>query len=109
MVRPNARARQRGRKINVIVRGRMTGAQGRPCGGRLKIGTRFAGNRRVTRVARMKSNCRYATRYSFSTGRLPRRLRPRSKTLILRVAVRFQGNARLASDVSPTARAKVRR
>jgi len=57
----------------------------------------------------VKSNCRYATRYSFPTRRLPRRLRPRRKTLILRVAVRFQGNAGLQTDVSPTARAKVRR
>jgi hypothetical protein len=87
----------------------MIGTRGRACAGRIKIGTRFAVSRRVTRLGRMGSNCRYSKRYAFPTRRLPPRLRPRDKTLILGVAVRFQGNDVLRSDVSPTRRAKVRR
>ena len=109
MVRPGGSARQSGRRIVTSVRGRMIGTRGRACGGRVKIGVRFAGNRRVTRTARMRSNCRYAARISFPVRRLPRSLRPRRKTLILRIAARFQGNAGLRTDLSPTKRMKVRR
>lgn len=109
MVRPGGSARQSGAKIVVGVRGRLVGTQGRPCAGRVKVGVRFADNRRVTRVARMGSNCRYSVRVSFPVRRLPRSLRPRSRTLLLRVAARFQGNAGLQTDVSPTRRIKVTR
>jgi len=87
----------------------MIGTRGRACGGRVKIGVRFAGNRRVTRTARMTSKCRYTARIAYPLRRLPRALRPRRKTLILRVAARFQGNAGLRTDLSPTKRIKVRR
>jgi dipeptidyl aminopeptidase/acylaminoacyl peptidase len=109
LFRPRGSARQSGRKIVVRVRGRMGGNQGRSCAGRLKMGIRFGKSRRVTRVARMGANCRYAKRVVFPVRRLPRASRARNKPVILRVAVRFQGNARLLSDVSPTRRIKVRR
>jgi len=75
----------------------------------VKIGVRFARNRRVVRGARMGRNCRYTKRISFPVRRLPRALRARGKTLTVRVAVRFQGNAALLPDVSKTRRMKVRR
>ena len=109
MVRPRGLAKQSGRKIVISVRGRMIGTRGRSCTGRVKIGVRFARNRRVTRTARMRSNCRYSVRISFPVRRLPRSLRSRSKTLIVQVAARFQGNAGLRPDLSPTKRMKVRR
>jgi hypothetical protein len=87
----------------------MGGNQGRSCAGRLKMGIRFAKSRRVTRVARIGANCRYAKRLAFPVRRLPRASRARNKPVILRVAVRFQGNAGLLTDVSPTRRIKVRR
>jgi len=109
MVRPRGSARQSGRKIVVRVRGRMIGTQGRPCGGRVKIGVRFARNRRVTRTDEMGSNCRYSARIAFPVRRLPRSRRPRGRTVIVRVAARFQGNAQLKTDLSPTKRVKVNR
>jgi TolB protein len=109
LFRPRGSARQSGRKIVVRIRGRMGGNQGRSCAGRLKMGIRFAKSRRVTRTARMGANCRYAKRVAFAVRRLPRALRARSKPVILRVAVRFQGNGGLLTDVSPTRRMKVRR
>ncbi len=109
LFRPGGSARQSGRKIVVKVRGRMAGNQGRSCAGRLKIGVRFAKSRRVTRVARMGANCRYSKRVVFPVRRLPRASRARSTPVILRVAVRFQGNRGLLTDVSPTRRMKVRR
>ena len=87
----------------------MIGTRGRSCSGRVKIGVRFARNRRVTRTARMGSNCRYSARISFPVRRLPRSLRSGSKALIVRIAARFQGNAGLRTDLSPTTRMKVRR
>ncbi len=109
LFRPRGSARQAGRKIVVRVRGRMGGNRGRSCAGRLKMGVRFAKSRRVTRTARMGANCRYSTRVAFPVRRLPRASRARSKPVIVRVAVRFQGNRGLLSDVSPTRRIKVRR
>jgi hypothetical protein len=104
-----ARLSRSGSRVIVRLRGRMVGNQLRPCGGRIKIGTR-AGSRRVaTRVGRMGRNCRYTKRYSFPSRRLPARLRPRNRTLIIRILVRYQGNARLKSDLSPPRRVKVRR
>lgn len=109
MVRPGGSARQSGRSIMVRVRGRLIGTRGRPCGGRVKVGIRFARNRRLTRVVRMRSNCRYTVGVSLPVRRLPRALRSRGKTLLIRVAARFQGNSRLRTDLSPTKRLKVRR
>jgi len=57
----------------------------------------------------MGANCRYSKRVSFPVRRLPRAVRARRKVLVVRVAVRFQGNAGLLPDVSPTGRIKVRR
>lgn len=109
MVRPGGSARQSGGKIVVSIQGRLIGAQGRSCRGRVEVGVRFARNSRVTRVTRMGSNCRYSARVSVPLRRVPRSLRPRRKTLVLRVAARFQGNAGLRTDLSPTKRMKVRR
>ncbi len=109
LFRPRGSARQPGRKIVVRISGRMAGNQGRSCAGRLKVGVRFAKSRRVTRTARLGANCRYSTRVAFPVRRLPLASRARNKPVILRVAVRFQGNAGLLSDVSPTRRIKVRR
>ena len=109
MLRPGGSARQARRRIRGRVRGRMTGNQGRSCRGRVRIGIRFGGNRRITRITRMGSNCRYSRRFTFPTRRLPARLRPRRRTVILRIAARFQGNAGLRPDTSPTARVRVRR
>ena len=107
--RPRGSARRSGRRIVVRVRGRMRGTRGRSCIGRVKIRVRFARNRHVTRIARMGRNCRYSKRVSFPVSRLPRALRARDKTLTVRVAARFQGNAALLPDVSKTRRMKVRR
>jgi hypothetical protein len=109
LLRPESSARQPARKVVVDVRGRMRGARGRSCVGRVKIGVRFPRNRRVTRIARIAADCRYSKRVAFPVRRLPRAMRARSKALIVRVAVRFQGNAGLEPDVSPTRRVKVRR
>lgn len=109
MVRPAGAAKQFGRNVLVTVRGRMIGTRGRLCGGRVKIGVRFARNRRVTRAVRMRSNCRYSARVSFPLRRLPRSLRPRRRALLVRVSARFQGNAGLRTDLSPTKRIKARR
>ncbi len=109
LLRPSARAVQRGDKVLVRLRGRMVGNGGRPCGGRIKIGTRAGARRAATRIARMAPNCRYAKRYSFPLRRLPPRLRPRRRTLVLRILVRYQGNAVLKPDLSPPKRVRVRR
>jgi len=109
LLRPSASARQVGRKVVVRIRGRMLGNGGRACEGRLRIGTRAGGRRVVTRIARMGTNCRYTKQYSFPVSRLPRRLRSRSKRLVLSVSVRYQGNAGLGPDLSPTRPVKVRR
>jgi len=109
LLRPRARAVQRGRKVVVRVRGRMVGNRGRRCGGRIKIGTRAGVRRAATRVGRMGRNCRYAKRYLFPVRRLPPRLRPRNRKLVLRIKVRYQGNSRLKPDLSPTKRVRVRR
>jgi len=87
----------------------MLGNRGRPCGGRIKIGTRAGSSRVATRIARMGRNCRYSARYTFAAGRLPARLRPRDRTLVLSILVRFQGNSQLKGDLSPPKRVKVRR
>jgi len=87
----------------------MVGNRGRPCGGRIKIGTRAGGRRVRTQTARMGRNCRYSKTYTVAARRLPPGLRPRNRTLVLRIAVRFQGNAQLRADLSPTKRVKVRR
>ncbi|MBA3305243.1 MAG: hypothetical protein H0U25_04875, partial [Thermoleophilaceae bacterium] len=47
--------------------------------------------------------------YAFAARRLPKRLRQRSRTLVLTVVIRFQGNSRLKGDLSPPKRVKVRR
>ncbi len=109
LLRPGGSASQVGRRVVVRVRGRMRDNQGRSCAGRVKIGVRFARSRRVVGGARMGANCRYSKRVSFPVRRLPRALRARRKVLVVRVAVRFQGNAGLLPDVSPTRRIKVRR
>lgn len=110
LIRPGfARAVQRGDKMVVRLRGKMIGNRGRPCGGRIKIGTRAGLRRTATRIGRMGRNCRYAKKYSFPVRRLPPRLRPRNRTVILRVLIRFQGNAGLKPDLSPPKRIKVRR
>jgi hypothetical protein len=125
LIRPFARAVQRGRrarsaparvsqsrgggKVIVRLRGRMLGARDRPCGGRIKIGTRAGGRRVAMQTGRMGSNCRYSKRYTFAARRLPKRLRPRARTLVLTVLVRYQGNAQLRGDLSPPKRVKVRR
>jgi len=103
------RVSQSGGRVVVRLRGRMLGNRGRPCGGRIKVGMRAGGRRVATRVARMGRNCRYSTRYSFAARRLPRRLRPRSRTLVIQILVRYQGNSRLRGDLSPPKRVKVRR
>jgi hypothetical protein len=87
----------------------MIGNRGRPCDGAMKIGTRAGGRRMATRTARMGRNCRYGSRYAFAARRLPKRLRQRSRTLVLTVVIRFQGNSRLKGDLSPPKRVKVRR
>jgi hypothetical protein len=87
----------------------MIGNGGRRCGGRLKIGTRAGGRRVRTKTARMGRNCRYAKRYSFAARKLPKRLRPRRRALVLSVLVRYQGNSQLRGDLSPPKRVKVRR
>ncbi len=107
--RSSARVSQSGGRIVVRLRGRMLGNRGQTCGGRLKIGTRAGSQRVASRNARMGSNCRYSARYTFSVRRLPRRLRPRARTLVLRVVLRFQGNSVLRGDLSPPKRIKVRR
>jgi hypothetical protein len=99
----------RGGRVVVRLRGRMIGNGGRRCGGRLKIGTRAGGRRVRTQTARMGRNCRYAKRYSFAARKLPKRLRPRRRTLVLTVVVRYQGNSQLRGDLSPPKRVKVRR
>ncbi len=109
MVRPRVTARQRGKRIIVRVRGRMLGVRGRPCGGRVKVGLRIAKRKRGQRAVRMSSRCRYAATFSTRVRRLPRRLRPRRRVIIARVTARFQGNAGLSSDLSPTRRARVNR
>jgi hypothetical protein len=102
-------SRSRGGRIVVRVRGGMVGNGGRRCGGRIKIGTRAGGRRVATRTARMGRNCRYAKRYVFAARRLPKRLRPRSRKLVLSVLVRYQGNSLLRGDLSPPKRVTVRR
>ncbi len=57
----------------------------------------------------MGRNCRYAKKYSFPVHRIPPRLLPRNRTLVLRVLVRYQGNSLLKGDLSPPKRIKVRR
>jgi hypothetical protein len=110
LLRPGpVRAVQRGRRIVVTLRGRMVGNRGRRCGGRIKIGTRAGARRARTQIARIGNDCRYAKKYSFPVRRLPPRLRPRGRTLVLRIKVRYQGNAQLRGDLSPTKRVKVRR
>ena len=103
------RVSQSGGKIIVRLRGKMIGNRGRPCDGAMKIGTRAGGRRMATRTARMGRNCRYGSRYAFAARRLPKRLRQRSRTLVLTVVIRFQGNSRLKGDLSPPKRVKVRR
>ncbi len=61
------------------------------------------------RIGQMGANCRYSKKYSFPVRRLPPRLRPRDKPLVLTVAIRFQGNEGLKPDLSPPKRIKVRR
>jgi len=109
LLRPGGSASQVGRRVVVRVRGRMRDNRGRSCAGRVKIGVRFARSRRVVSGVRMGANCRYSKRVSFPVRRLPRAVRARRKVLVVRVAVRFQGNAGLLPDVSPTRRIKVRR
>ncbi len=99
----------RGGRVVVRLRGRMIGNGGRRCGGRLKIGTRAGGRRVRTQTARMGRNCRYAKRYTFAARKLPKRLRPRGRKLVLTVLVRYQGNSQLRGDLSPPKRVKVRR
>ena len=109
MLRPNVSARQVGRRIRVVVRGRMAGAPRGLCAGRLQVRTRFGRSGRVNRAGRMRGNCRYTRRYSFGISELPAALRPRNRGLVIRVRVRFGGNSRLTGDLSPTGRAAVRR
>lgn len=109
LLRPSARAVQRGDKVVVRLRARMVGNGGRRCGGRIKIGTRAGVRRAATRIGRMGRNCRYAKRYSFPVRRLPPRLRPRDRALVLRILVRYQGNSVLKPDLSPPRRVKVSR
>jgi len=104
-----ARMSQSGSRIVVRVRGRMLGNRGRACGGRIKIGTRAGRTKAATRTGRMGRNCRYSARYSFPARRLPKRLRPRKRTLVLSILVRYQGNSQLRGDLSPPRRVKVRR
>jgi hypothetical protein len=87
----------------------MIGNRGRRCGGRIKIGTRAGRRRMATRSGRMARNCRYKARYTFAARRLPRRLRPRRRTLVLKVLVRYQGNSQLKGDLSPPKRVRVKR
>jgi hypothetical protein len=42
-------------------------------------------------------------------SRLPPRLRPRTRGVVLKAAYRFQGNAALKTDLSPTAGKRVKR
>jgi len=95
--------------VVVRLRGRMLGNHGQACGGRLKIGTRAGPLRVATRSARMGRDCRYSANYAFAARRLPQRLRPRSRTLVVRVLVRYQGNSLRQGDLSPPKRIKVRR
>ncbi len=117
-IRPNAvrpritRAVQRRGEPNLIrvtIEGRLVGARGRECAGRVKVGIR-AGDRRLrTLTTTMKSNCRFTKSSRVRVRRLPPRLRPRSMGVVLKVAYRFQGNAALKTDLSPTAGKRVKR
>ena len=109
VLRPRVSARQVGRAIRVRVSGRMLGNRGRACSGRIKVGTRAGVRRVATRTGRMGANCRYSTSFRVPLKRLPQRLRPRRKLLIVRASVRYQGNSLLATDLSPTGRARVKR
>jgi hypothetical protein len=94
--------RDRRRPFRFTVRGRVirpTGvSRSRGCRGRVTI--RFKSGKRTLRLrrARVRSNCRYRARV-----RVPARRTPR----VLRVSVRFGGNAALSSRSAPTRRVRV--
>lgn len=108
-VRPTGSARQVGRTIRGTISGRLRFTEGRGCEGAVSIAIRFVARRRIRRRARINSACALTARFRFPVRRLPARLRPRRRALILRIAYRFQGNALLRSDLSPQARLRVRR
>lgn len=110
LLRPYARARQRygGRKVTVRVRGRLAGAHGR-CGGRVLLATRVRDRVLARRRAQLGPGCRYSTVLRFGVRRLPRRLRPRPRSLILTVRARFPGSSSLLSDAAPPRRVRVSR
>ena len=103
------RASQSGRRIRVLVQGRILRRGRSGCRGVLKIGTRAGGNRVTTRRGAAGRNCRFIKRYSFRVGLLRRSLRPRSARLRIGVQVRYQGNSRVRGSISPRAFTRVRR
>lgn len=96
-------------RIRVTVKGRLTRTRGRGCAGRVMVRIRVG--RRSVRVvrARMGSRCRFTKSTRVRVGSLPRRLRPHSGRVVLRVSYRFLGNRGLLPASSPTARKRVTR
>lgn len=99
-IRPNvslrvASARQRGRRIRVKATGVLSNRQGRPCAGRIAVGVRSGGARRDRRIVKVDSSCRYTVTLSYSVRRLPQRLRPRARRLLVRVTASYRGTTRL--------------
>lgn len=111
-VRPNvslrvASARQRGRRIRVKATGVLSNRQGRPCAGRIAVGVRSGGARRDRRIVKVNSSCRYTVKLSYRVRSLPRRLRPRARRLLVRVAAGYKGTTRLLPAKPPSALRRV--
>ena len=103
------RASQSGRRIRVLVRGRILRRGNRGCGGVLKIGTRAGGNRVTTRRRRRQAELPLCQALLVPRRPLKRSLRPRSVPLRIGVQVRYQGNSRVRGSISPRAFTRVRR
>jgi len=105
LLRPSARGRRRGRLIVSVARGALAGARGRPCSGRVKLEVRSGKKRVGVRSTPLGRTCRWSKRYAIPTRLLPPRQRRRladGKPVTLTVRARFQGNARLVGDLSPS-------
>lgn len=105
------RARQRRGRTTVVVAvaGRLVGTRGGRCAGRVALSVRAPGRMVLRSRARVGRDCRFQRRLAFGVRRLPPRLRPRGRRLVVEVRTRYLGSRFLLGGFGSTGKVRVRR
>ena len=103
--RPGVNARQRRRRVVVVVAGRLVDTRGSRCVGKVAVGARTGGRRarHVFRIQRSgEGRCTYRTVFRFRVAKLRRAVRSRGRRLLVRVNASYKGSHELQGDRAPS-------